>query len=138
MQQLYLNVSPIPVIVHGLQSMSDKSQTSFDMMLEAADIAAEVAANNDAQTKAEIISPNAPVPDVIAILPLRGAIVYPLSAVPLRVSQPRSIKLIDDTVLNKSVIGLIASNTHRERGTRHRGYPPHRHTRNHRPPFQGA
>ncbi len=91
--------------------MSDKSHTSFDMMLEAADIAAEVAASNDAQAKPESVSTNGPIPEVVAILPLRGAIVYPLSAVPLRVSQPRSIKLIDDTVLNKSVIGLIASKT---------------------------
>jgi len=30
---------------------------------------------------------------VMAILPLRGVLVYPLSALPLRVAQPRSIRL---------------------------------------------
>src|SRR5262245_37234250 len=49
------------------------------------------------------------VPDTIAILPLRGVMVYPLSALPLRVSQARSIKLIDDAMLRKTPIGLVAS-----------------------------
>jgi ATP-dependent Lon protease len=48
-------------------------------------------------------------PDTIAILPLRGMLVYPLAALPLRVAQPRSLKLIDDAVLTKAQIGLIAS-----------------------------
>ena len=99
--------------------MSDKSQTSFDMMLEAADIAAEAVANGDTGNMPEVPDSADPMPDVVAILPLRGAIVYPLSAVPLRVSQPRSIKLIDDTVLSKAAIGLIASknNDKEEPGT---------------------
>jgi ATP-dependent Lon protease len=48
-------------------------------------------------------------PDTLAILPLRGVMVYPLSALPLRVSQPRHIKLIDDATLRKLSIGLVAS-----------------------------
>ncbi|GIV84701.1 MAG: Lon protease [Candidatus Roseilinea sp.] len=46
---------------------------------------------------------------VLPILPLRGVLVYPLSALPLRVSQPRSIRLIDDVTLRKMPIGLVAS-----------------------------
>jgi len=46
---------------------------------------------------------------VLPILPLRGVLVYPLSALPLRVSQPRSIRLIDDATLRKMPIGLVAS-----------------------------
>ncbi len=46
---------------------------------------------------------------VLAILPLRGVLVYPLSALPLRVSQPRSIRLIDDATLRKMPVGLVAS-----------------------------
>jgi ATP-dependent Lon protease len=45
----------------------------------------------------------------IAVLPLRGVLVNPLSAIPLRVAQPRSVKLIDDAMLAKANIGLIAS-----------------------------
>ena len=52
---------------------------------------------------------NPEVPDTLAILPLRGVMVYPLSALPLRVSQSRSIKLIDDVTLRKVPIGLVAS-----------------------------
>jgi hypothetical protein len=37
-------------------------------------------------------------PDVLPILPLRGVVVYPNTAVPLTVGQPRSIKLVDDVV----------------------------------------
>ena len=48
-------------------------------------------------------------PQELPILPLRGVVVYPLTAVPLTVGQPRSVQLIDDAVLNKKVIGLVAS-----------------------------
>lgn len=51
------------------------------------------------------------VPETLAILPLRGVMVYPMSALPLRVSQPRSIRLIDDATLRKIPIGLIAAKT---------------------------
>jgi ATP-dependent Lon protease len=48
-------------------------------------------------------------PDPLPILPLRGLVVYPMTAVPIRVGQPRSIKLVDDAVLGKRLIGLVAS-----------------------------
>ena len=54
-------------------------------------------------------SPASPLPDELPILPLRGVVVYPLTAVPLTVGQTRSIQLIDDAVLNKKIIGLVAS-----------------------------
>ncbi len=50
-----------------------------------------------------------PLPDELPILPLRGVVVYPLTAVPLTVGQARSIQLVDDAVVNKKVIGLVAS-----------------------------
>ncbi len=37
-------------------------------------------------------------PSVLPILPLRGVVVYPNTAVPLTVGQARSIKLVDDVV----------------------------------------
>ena len=49
------------------------------------------------------------IPDELAILPLRGMVVYPVTAVPLTVGQARSVKLIDDAVLEKKIVGLVAS-----------------------------
>ena len=48
-------------------------------------------------------------PDVLPILPLRGVVVYPQTAVPLTVGQPRSIKLIDDVVAADKLVGLVAA-----------------------------
>ena len=54
--------------------------------------------------------PDAPsIPEEVAILPLRGLVVYPMTAVPIRVGQPRSIRLVDDAVVSKRVIGLVAA-----------------------------
>jgi ATP-dependent Lon protease len=49
------------------------------------------------------------IPSELAILPLRGTVVYPLTAVPLSVGQSRSIKLVDDAVAGGRIIGLVAS-----------------------------
>jgi len=48
-------------------------------------------------------------PDVLPILPLRGVVVYPGTAVPLTVGQPRSIKLVDDVVAGDKLVGLVAA-----------------------------
>jgi len=49
------------------------------------------------------------IPETLAILPLRGVVVYPLTAIPLAVGQLRSVKLVDDAVGSQRVIGLITS-----------------------------
>jgi ATP-dependent Lon protease len=49
------------------------------------------------------------IPSELPILPLRGLIVYPMTAVPIRVGQPRSIRLIDDVVVGNQLVGLVAS-----------------------------
>jgi len=49
------------------------------------------------------------VPDILAILPLRGLVVYPQTVVPLTVGQPRSIKLVDDAAVGERIIGLVTS-----------------------------
>lgn len=50
------------------------------------------------------------VPSELPILPLRGLVVYPETAVPLTIGQPRSIRLVDDVVSNDNqLIGLVAS-----------------------------
>ena len=48
-------------------------------------------------------------PDILPILPLRGVVVYPQTAVPLTVGQPRSIKLVDDVVGGDKLVGLVAA-----------------------------
>ncbi len=48
-------------------------------------------------------------PEVLAVLPLRGVVVYPHTAVPLTIGQPRSIKLIDDVVAGNRLIALVAA-----------------------------
>jgi ATP-dependent Lon protease len=49
------------------------------------------------------------VPSEVAILPLRGVVVYPLTFQALNVGQPRSIQLVDAATVNKQMIGLVAS-----------------------------
>jgi len=50
------------------------------------------------------------IPSVLPILPLRGVVVYPHTAIPLTIGQPRSIRLVDDVVSGEErLIGLIAS-----------------------------
>lgn len=45
----------------------------------------------------------------LPVLPLRGMVVYPQTAVPLTVGQPRSMKLVDSVVNSDRVICLVAS-----------------------------
>ncbi|HWS24055.1 MAG TPA: endopeptidase La [Anaerolineales bacterium] len=47
--------------------------------------------------------------EIIPILPLRGVVVYPQTAVPLTIGQPRSIKLVDDVSSGDRQIGLVAA-----------------------------
>ncbi|MGD2156659.1 MAG: endopeptidase La [Anaerolineales bacterium] len=49
-------------------------------------------------------------PEELPILPLRGLVVYPETAIPLTIGQPRSVRLVDDVVGNDvRLIGLVAS-----------------------------
>ncbi len=49
------------------------------------------------------------VPQELAVLPLRGVVVYPLTFQALNVGQPRSIQLVDDATVAKQMIGLVAA-----------------------------
>jgi len=49
------------------------------------------------------------IPEILPILPLRGVVVYPQTGVPLTVGQPRSVRLVDDAVSSKRLVGLVAS-----------------------------
>lgn len=50
------------------------------------------------------------IPSQLPILPLRGLVVYPETAVPLSIGQPRSIRLVDDVLsVDDRLIGLVTS-----------------------------
>jgi len=55
-------------------------------------------------------APALKLPGILPILPLRGLVVYPNTAVPLTIGQPRSIRLVDDVVAGEDrLIGLVTS-----------------------------
>src|SRR3954462_15555842 len=49
------------------------------------------------------------IPDELPILPLRGLVVYPQTAIPLNMGQPRSVRLVDEDVAVDGLIGLVAA-----------------------------
>ncbi len=55
------------------------------------------------------IEETAVVPEIVPILPLRGVVVFPQTAVPLTIGQPRSVKLVDDVVAGNRFVGLVAA-----------------------------
>ena len=46
-------------------------------------------------------------PEVLPILPLRGLVVYPQTAIPLTIGQPRSIRLIEEIMTVDRIVGLV-------------------------------
>ncbi len=50
-----------------------------------------------------------PAPEIVPILPLRGVVVFPQTAVPLTIGQARSINLVDDVVAGNRFVGLVAA-----------------------------
>ncbi len=52
---------------------------------------------------------NLVIPEELPILPLRGLVVYPQTAVPLTIGQPRSVRLVDDIVSGNRIIGLVTA-----------------------------
>jgi len=48
------------------------------------------------------------IPDALPILPLRDGVVFPLTAVPLAVATPRSVRLIDDVMRGNRLVALVA------------------------------
>lgn len=63
--------------------------------------------SDDVEFKGDI--PLSSIPSEIPILPLRGLVVYPLTAVPLTIGQPRSIRLINSLEGQIRLIGLLTS-----------------------------
>jgi ATP-dependent Lon protease len=48
------------------------------------------------------------IPDALPVLPLRDAVVFPLTAVPLAVGQARSLRLVDDVMRGNRLLALVA------------------------------
>jgi ATP-dependent Lon protease len=65
--------------------------------------------NDSNEANPSQISNSQKYPEILPILPLRGVVVYPQTAVPLTVGQPRSIKLVDEVVGGDKLVGLVAS-----------------------------
>ncbi len=52
--------------------------------------------------------PNQPaIPGVLAILPIRGVVVFPGTVVPLTLGRPAALKLVDDSLPQSKIIGLV-------------------------------
>jgi len=58
-------------------------------------------------TQSAEISPES-TPEEIAILPLKGGVVYPYAVMPITIGQERSIKLIDDALVKDKTIGIVS------------------------------
>src|SRR5215213_5164304 len=90
--------------------MTLNPELEFDRLFAAdADIADEgedVAVHSNAEADEE---EQVQIPDELPILPLRGVVVYPQTAVPLTVGQPRSIRLVDEVVGGDKLVGLVAA-----------------------------
>jgi ATP-dependent Lon protease len=71
---------------------------------------ADPAAGANRQTVAPPSTENQlpPIPDTLSILPVRGFVVFPGAVVPLNVHRPASVKLLDETLPQSKIIGLIA------------------------------
>ncbi len=65
--------------------------------------------SNSSESNSPRTSNSTKYPDIIPILPLRGVVVYPQTAVPLTVGQPRSIRLVDEVVGGDKLVGLVAA-----------------------------
>ncbi|MBK6794153.1 MAG: endopeptidase La [Anaerolineales bacterium] len=76
--------------------------TSFFSQLQKKD-------DGSSEPQSENSGDKTPLPDTLPILPLRGVVVYPNTAVPLTVGQARSIKLVDDVVAGDKLVGLVAA-----------------------------
>jgi len=46
-------------------------------------------------------------PDTISVFPLSNFIIFPKTTVPLNIFEPRYIKMIDDNMKDKKLIGMI-------------------------------
>ena len=83
------------------------AQMVIDFELEENDKQDSLPDNNNSSSDSPL--KDSEIPKVLPILPLRGLVVFPHTAVPLTIGQPRSIKLVDEAVTSHRWIGLVTS-----------------------------
>lgn len=59
------------------------------------------------ETHEDIVQPDQ-IPDTIPLLPLRNAVIYPFLSMPIAVSRPESMKLIEETLAGQKLFGVVA------------------------------
>lgn len=59
-------------------------------------------------------------PEIIPILPIRNAVAYPGTVMPLAIGRQRSKRLLEDTTPNESVIGLVMHAIPKQKGPNQR------------------
>ena len=91
------------------QWMGDEENELLSMMMPSVFSRFQNKDSDSSNSDSSSMSNSQKYPDVLPILPLRGVVVFPQTAVPLTVGQPRSIKLVDEVVGADKLVGLVAS-----------------------------
>ncbi len=87
--------------------MNDQNERDEVAAPIAEDMAEDIKIHDAPEAEVEEDTPD--IPDELPILPLRGMVVYPQTAIPLTVGQPRSMKLVDEVVAGDRLIGLVTA-----------------------------
>ena len=86
-----------------MQSLSD----NYPMPVNLGDIVSLGPYVNDQDDDTKEPESGFRLPEVIGILPIRNAVAYPGTVMPLAIGRERSKRLLEDTTPNESVIGLL-------------------------------
>jgi ATP-dependent Lon protease len=89
--------------------MSDELERLIAKLLSAAADDDETEVGNFAIPTRDRDDEKVEIPPELPILPLRGLVVYPHTAIPLTVGQPRSIKLVDEVIEGDRLVGLVTA-----------------------------
>ena len=88
-----------------------EQQEDLNDMLALPIVPRVIQAGNEAEPEAETpLEGETKIPNILPVLPLRGLVVYPHTAVPLTIGQNRSIRLVDDVMAgDERLIALVSS-----------------------------
>src|SRR5215212_6555365 len=92
-----------------LQWSDDEENELFSMMIPSMCSKSQKSDSTLSETDPVQTASGSQYPAVLPTLSPRGVVVYPQTAVPLTVGQPRSIRLVDDVVGGDKLVGLVAS-----------------------------
>lgn len=94
--------------IDGLINWAEETQTDLSELVMQP-ILTRINTDDDGENESKPGEDEPKIPEELPILPLRGVVVYPQTAVPLTIGQPRSIRLVDDVIASNRIIGLVAS-----------------------------